>query len=94
MQALAGQVEEGVALHKNWSAAWKRFGWLPEMFDLGMDNRHPTETGAAGAAGGCEAGAGRPSPTVPAFEDDGCSSLMPTSLKRRPLAFSIFVPTP
>ena len=46
LQALAGQVEEGVALHKNWSAAWNRFGWLPEMFDLGMDNRHPTETGA------------------------------------------------
>jgi hypothetical protein len=45
LQALAGQVEEGVALHKNWSAAWTRFGWLPEMFDLGMDNRHPTETG-------------------------------------------------
>lgn len=46
LQALAGQVEEGMALHKNWSAAWNRFGWLPEMFDLGMDNRHPTETGA------------------------------------------------
>ena len=52
MQALAGQVEEGVALHKNWSAAWKRFGWLPEMFDLSMDNRHPTETGASE---GCKA---------------------------------------
>lgn len=39
-------MEEGVALHKNWSEAWNRFGWLPEMFDLGMDNRHPTETGA------------------------------------------------
>lgn len=58
MQALAGQVEEGVALHKNWSAAWKRFGWLPEMFDLSMDNRHPTETGAAC---GCTAAAGPPS---------------------------------
>jgi hypothetical protein len=41
----AGQVEEGAALHANWAAAWNRFGWLPEMFDAGLEHRHPTETG-------------------------------------------------
>lgn len=45
LQALAGQVEEGAALHANWTAAWRRFGWLPEMFDVGLEHRHPTESG-------------------------------------------------
>lgn len=44
-QALAGQVEEGAALHTNWTAAWHRFGWLPEMFEMSLDHRHPTLTG-------------------------------------------------
>ncbi|KAL4439416.1 hypothetical protein ABPG77_008745 [Micractinium sp. CCAP 211/92] len=45
LQALAGQVEEGAALHANWTSAWHRFGWLPEMFDVSLENRHPTESG-------------------------------------------------
>lgn len=61
-QVLAGQVEEGAALHTNWTAAWRRFGWLPEMFDVGMENRHPTETGGSLAAwwwlAACAAGSG------------------------------------
>ena len=47
LQALAGQAEEGAALHANWTSAWARFGWLPEMFDVGLENKHPTEAGAA-----------------------------------------------
>lgn len=27
LQALAGQVDEGAALHANWTAAWHKFGW-------------------------------------------------------------------
>ena len=42
----AGQVEEGLALHANWTAAWHKFGWLPEMFDLNIEHRHPTQSGA------------------------------------------------
>ena len=34
LQVLAGQVEEGRALHANWTSAWRKFGWLPEMFDI------------------------------------------------------------
>ncbi|KAL4855837.1 Alpha-mannosidase I [Chlorella vulgaris] len=45
LQVLAGQVEEGAALHANWTAAWARFGWLPEMFDVGLDHAHPRENG-------------------------------------------------
>lgn len=46
MAALAGQVSEGMAMHANWTTAWNRFGWLPEMFDINLGSRHPTETGA------------------------------------------------
>ncbi|EFN53006.1 hypothetical protein CHLNCDRAFT_7049, partial [Chlorella variabilis] len=45
LQALAGKPPRGTALHANWTSAWSKFGWLPEMFDVGMENRHPTETG-------------------------------------------------
>jgi hypothetical protein len=55
LQVLAGQVEEGAALHANWTAAWARFGWLPEMFDVGLDHAHPRENGEGRACwvGGC-----------------------------------------
>ncbi len=44
MQALAGQVHDGIALHTNWTAAWERFGWLPESFSINLQHSHPTMT--------------------------------------------------
>lgn len=47
-QVLAGQVGEAADLHQNWTAAWHRFGWLPEMFEMSLDHRHPTQSGDCG----------------------------------------------
>ena len=41
--SLAGQTCHAAALHGNWTAAWERFGWLPEQFDIGMTTSHPVE---------------------------------------------------
>uniref|UniRef100_A0A061R9P2 alpha-1,2-Mannosidase n=2 Tax=Tetraselmis sp. GSL018 TaxID=582737 RepID=A0A061R9P2_9CHLO len=45
MQALFGEVSSAEKLHGNLTAAWRRFGWLPELFDLGLTRRHPVEKG-------------------------------------------------
>ena len=37
---------EAAGLLSNWTTAWRRFGWLPEMFEMSLDHRHPTLTGA------------------------------------------------
>eukprot|EP00951_Prasinocladus_malaysianus_P005245 scaffold37258_cov47-Prasinocladus_malaysianus.AAC.2 len=42
---MIGQVADAERLHANLTAAWHRFGWLPELFDLGIANRHPMEKG-------------------------------------------------
>jgi hypothetical protein len=39
----AGQTEDAALLHGNWTAAWKTFGWLPELFDAGVTQRHPLQ---------------------------------------------------
>lgn len=39
----AGQTEDASALHGNWTAAWDAFGWLPELFDAGVTQRHPLQ---------------------------------------------------
>ncbi|KFM28922.1 putative alpha-mannosidase I MNS5 [Auxenochlorella protothecoides] len=44
-QALAGQLEEAAAQHRQWLAVWNKFGWLPEMFDVQKQTRHPTLSG-------------------------------------------------
>ncbi|KAK9830164.1 hypothetical protein WJX72_010087 [[Myrmecia] bisecta] len=45
MQALAGQVADGAALHSNWTAVWNTFGGLPELFDVSGTQRHPLQKG-------------------------------------------------
>ena len=40
----AGQVRDAATLHGNWTAAWKEFGWLPELFDASGSQRHPMQT--------------------------------------------------
>ena len=45
LQVLAGQVPEAAGLLANWSAAWHHFGWLPEMFEMSLDHRPPTQSG-------------------------------------------------
>lgn len=40
----AGQTEDAAALHGNWTAAWSAFGWLPELFDASVTQRHPLQT--------------------------------------------------
>jgi mannosidase alpha-like ER degradation enhancer 2 len=42
MQALTGQISDGLALHSNWTKAWDQFGWLPESFSLNLQHSHPT----------------------------------------------------
>ncbi|KAG7670956.1 hypothetical protein KSW81_004384 [Nannochloris sp. 'desiccata'] len=44
MQALTGQIHDGLALHSNWTSAWDRFGWLPESFSMNLQHSHPTMT--------------------------------------------------
>lgn len=44
MQALTGQIHDGLALLSNWTSAWDRFGWLPESFSLNLQHSHPTMT--------------------------------------------------
>lgn len=29
--------------HGSWMQAWRQFGWLPELFDIGITTRHPLE---------------------------------------------------
>ncbi|GAX82662.1 hypothetical protein CEUSTIGMA_g10088.t1 [Chlamydomonas eustigma] len=47
MQALAGQEQEAVELHANYTAAWRTFGWMPEVFhlDLTLNKVHPNDPG-------------------------------------------------
>ncbi|CAL8470523.1 g10065 [Coccomyxa elongata] len=45
LQALIGQLDDAALLHGNWTAAWKAFGWLPELFDAGLTQRHPLQRG-------------------------------------------------
>ena len=40
---LAGQTAAAAELYGNWTAAWDRFGWLPEQFDMTMSTVHPIE---------------------------------------------------
>ncbi len=40
---MAGQLDDAALLHGNWTAAWKAFGWLPELFDAGLTQRHPLQ---------------------------------------------------
>ena len=44
LAARAGQTEDAAALHGNWTAAWSAFGWLPELFDASVTQRHPLQT--------------------------------------------------
>ena len=44
LQALAGQVEDGLRLHVNWTTAWNNFKWLPESFSFNALVMHPTMT--------------------------------------------------
>ena len=39
----AGQTAAAAELYGNWTAAWDRFGWLPEQFDMTMSTVHPIE---------------------------------------------------
>lgn len=53
---IAGQTEPAAVQHGSWMAAWRRFGWLPELFDISIATRHPLEkVGLAKirAAAGC-----------------------------------------
>ncbi|KAG2422537.1 hypothetical protein HYH02_015424 [Chlamydomonas schloesseri] len=45
MQALAGQEREAVELHANFTAAWRTFGWLPEVFGIDLSKVHPEDPG-------------------------------------------------
>lgn len=42
LQALAGQTLDASASHADWSAAFARFGGLPEALDISGGARHPT----------------------------------------------------
>ena len=51
---IAGQTEPAAVQHGSWMAAWRRFGWLPELFDISIATRHPMEkVGQIRAAAGC-----------------------------------------
>ena len=39
----AGQTAAAAELYGNWTAAWDRFGGLPEQFDMTMTTVHPIE---------------------------------------------------
>ncbi len=41
MQAMVGQEEEAAALHANYTAAWRTFGWMPEAFHLDLTKVRP-----------------------------------------------------
>ncbi|GIL75349.1 hypothetical protein Vretimale_8025 [Volvox reticuliferus] len=45
MQALAGQERDAIELHANFTAAWRTFGWLPEMFGIDLSKVHPEDPG-------------------------------------------------
>ncbi|GFR52408.1 hypothetical protein Agub_g14979, partial [Astrephomene gubernaculifera] len=45
MQALAGQERDAVQLHANFTAAWRAFGWLPELFGVDLGKVHPEDPG-------------------------------------------------
>ncbi|KAL6755710.1 glycoside hydrolase [Haematococcus lacustris] len=45
MQALIGQEQDAKDLHGNFTAAWRTFGWLPEVFGLDLTKVHPDDAG-------------------------------------------------
>ncbi|KXZ51047.1 hypothetical protein GPECTOR_14g34 [Gonium pectorale] len=45
MQALAGQERDAEELHANFTAAWRTFGWLPEVFGIDLSKVHPEDPG-------------------------------------------------
>ncbi|GBF88425.1 hypothetical protein Rsub_01137 [Raphidocelis subcapitata] len=44
-QALAGQEQDARALHSNYTAAWRAFGWLPELFAFDLSGFSPSDGG-------------------------------------------------
>ena len=47
LSTFAGQTEPARVQHGSWMDAWRRFGWLPELFDISIAARHPLEKVAA-----------------------------------------------
>ncbi|KAK9786898.1 hypothetical protein WJX73_010844 [Symbiochloris irregularis] len=45
MQALVGQTEDAAPLFGNWTAVWRRWQGLPELFDMAGQQRHPLQRG-------------------------------------------------
>lgn len=39
----AGDTQFAGVQHGSWMQAWRRFGWLPELFDIAISTRHPLE---------------------------------------------------
>lgn len=39
----AGDTQFAGVQHGSWMQAWRRFGWLPELFDISIATRHPLE---------------------------------------------------
>ena len=40
-----GQLDEARELHANYTAAWRAFGWIPEMFSLDLRGISPHDPG-------------------------------------------------
>lgn len=43
MAISVGQTESADRQLRSWMEAWNTFGWLPELFDVGVSVRHPME---------------------------------------------------
>jgi hypothetical protein len=49
-QALAGQEQDAVELHANYTAAWRTFGWMPETFGHDLSRVDQRDPGVANTA--------------------------------------------